>query len=374
MKNLGVKKIWINCGELSGDIQSAEIVKALKETGADLEFVGMGGDNLKNQGVRTLFHINELSVMGISEVLEALPRIFRLLKRIKQALIQEKPDAVIVTDAPDFNFRIIGMAKKLGIPVYYFIPPKVWAWRKYRLNFLKKNVKKIYSILPFEVDFYQKNSVAIKYIGNPLVQVVDSKKYQDVEEIPARIGLMPGSRKKEVSALLPVFSEMADKMVQNNSHYEFYLIKAPHVSEEYLRSFWKSSVPLNFVEPENRYAVLSSCELVVGASGTAILETALLGRPTIVTYKVNPFSFLIGRLFVHVRFVSLPNLILGKELFPELLQGNLSASRLAEIAGTWHNHSVIREEIKKGCRIVQEKLGDQASAKRFAEDFIRELI
>ena len=121
MKNLGVKKIWINCGELSGDIQSAELVKALKDAGADFEFVGMGGDNLKNQGVRTLFHINELSVMGISEVLEALPRILSLLKRIKQALTEEKPDAVIVTDAPDFNFRIINMAKKSGIPVYYFI-------------------------------------------------------------------------------------------------------------------------------------------------------------------------------------------------------------------------------------------------------------
>lgn len=130
-----MRKIWINCGELSGDIQGAELVKALKENRADLEFVGMGGENLKNQGVRTLFHINELSVMGISEVIEALPRILCLLKRIKQALLQEKPDALLVIDAPDFNFRVIGMAKKLGIPVYYFIPPKVWAWRKYRLRF-----------------------------------------------------------------------------------------------------------------------------------------------------------------------------------------------------------------------------------------------
>lgn len=369
-----MKKIWINCGELSGDIQSAELVKALKETGADFDFVGMGGDNLKNQGVRTLFHINELSVMGISEVLEALPKILGLLKRIKQALMEEKPDAVIVTDAPDFNFRIIHMAKKLGISVYYFIPPKVWAWRKYRLNFLKKNVKKIYSILPFEVDFYQKNNVAIKYIGNPLVKVVDSKQYREIETVSARIGLMPGSRKKEVSVLLPIFSAMAEKMVQNNPDFEFYLIKAPQFSEEYLRSFWKSAVPLHFVQSENRYAALSACEMVVGASGTAVLETALLGIPTIVTYKVKPFSFMLGKLFVHVPFVSLPNLILGKELFPEFLQGDLKASRLAEIAQTWHNHPVMLEEIKKGCAVIQEKLGDEESAKRFAEDFIHEIV
>lgn len=369
-----MRKIWINCGELSGDIQSAELVKALKEKGADLEFVGMGGENLKKQGVRTLFHINELSVMGISEVLEALPRILKLLKRIRLALIQEKPDAIIVTDAPDFNFRIIRMAKKMGIPVYYFIPPKVWAWRKYRLNFLKQNVKKIYSILPFEVDFYQKNNVAIKYIGNPLVQVVDRKKYQHIEPVSARIGLMPGSRKKEVSALLPVFAQMAEKMRQNNPAFEFYLIQAPQFSEEYLRSFWKSSVPLTIVPAENRYGTLSACELVVAASGTAVLETALLGIPTIVTYKVNPFSFCIGKLFVHVPFVSLPNLILGKELFPELLQGDLSAARLSEIAVTWHNHAVMREEIKKGCQNIQEKLGEENSAKCFAEDFCQEIV
>ena len=128
------------------------------------------------------------------------------------------------------------------------------------------------------------------------------------------------------------------------------------------------------MEAENRYAALAGCEMVVGASGTAVLETALLGRPTIVTYKVKPFSFLLGKLFVHVPFVSLPNLILGKELFPELLQGDLSAGRLAEIAQTWHNHPAIREEIKKGCKRIREKLGDEASAKRFAEDFIQEFV
>lgn len=367
-------KIWINCGELSGDIQSAELVKALKESGAEFDFVGMGGENLKNQGVRTLFHINELSVMGISEVLEALPRILKLLKRIKLALKQDKPDAIIVTDAPDFNFRIIRMAKDLGIPVYYFIPPKVWAWRKYRLKFLQKHVKKIYSILPFEVDFYQKNNVAIKYIGNPLVHVVDRKKYQHIEPVPARIGLLPGSRKKEISALLPVFADMAEKMVQNNPDFQFFLVKAPQFSEEYMRSFWKCSVPLTIIPAENRYEFLSGCEMIAAASGTAVLETALLGVPTLVTYKVNPFSFLIAKLFVHVPFVSLPNLILGKELFPELLQGELKSSRLAEILLTWHKYPRIREEIKKGCHSIQEKLGDENSAKRFAEDFLQEIV
>ncbi len=369
-----MRKIWINCGELSGDIQGAELVKALKENRADLEFVGMGGENLKNQGVRTLFHINELSVMGISEVIEALPRILCLLKRIKQALLQEKPDALLVIDAPDFNFRVIGMAKKLGIPVYYFIPPKVWAWRKYRLRFLKDNVKKIYSVLPFEVEFYRENNVEIQYIGNPLVQVVNADAYRHIEPVSARIALMPGSRKREISALLPVFSEMAENMARNNPDFAFYLIQAPQFSEEFLRSFWKSSVPLHFIPAEKRHAFLASCEMAVAASGTAVLETALLGVPTMVAYKVKPFSYMLGKFFVHVKYVSLPNLILGKELFPELLQNDANALNLAEIAKTWHYHKSVREEIRKGCLLIRKKLGDTKSAELFAQDFIKELL
>lgn len=367
-------KIWINCGELSGDIQSAELVKALRETGREFDFVGMGGEHLKNQGVRTLFHINELSVMGISEVLEALPKILNLLGRIKQALAAEKPDALIVTDAPDFNFRIIKIARAMGIPVYYFIPPKVWAWRKYRLDFLKKNVRKIYSILPFEVVFYKQNNVPVEYIGNPLVQVVQAEKYRDIQPQTGKIALMPGSRKKEVSSLLPVFSELADIMIKNDPNFSFHLIQAPHFDEEYLRSFWKSSVPLHMVKADMRYEFLAGCEFAVAASGTAVLETALLALPTAVTYKVKPFSYLLGRLFVHVPFVSLPNLILGKELFPELLQDKANARALAETVLTWHWHPQMLREIRKGCFWVRERLGGENSARRFAEDFLKEIV
>lgn len=364
-------KIWINCGELSGDIQSAELVKAVKEIRSDFEFVGMGGEHLKNQGVRTLFHINELSVMGISEVFGALPKIFSLLKKIRTALEHERPDAVIVTDAPDFNFRIVKMARELGIPVYYFIPPKVWAWRKYRLKFLKENVSKIYSILPFEEEFYQKNNVPIQYIGNPLVNVVRAEEYEHTEIVTGRIALLPGSRRKEVAFLLPEFAKMAEDMVQNNPEFSFYLIQAPNFSEEYLRSFWNSSVPLNFVRPEDRYAFLAGCEMAVAASGTAVLETALLKLPTIVTYKVKSFSALMARLFLHVKYVSLPNLILDRELFPELLQEQADFRRMAELAKIWHYHPKILKEIKKGCAEVGRILGDAHSAKRFAEDFVR---
>lgn len=366
-------KIWINCGELSGDIQSAEIVKALKNTGNNFDFVGMGGDSLKKEGVRTLFHINELSVMGVSEVIEKVPQILKLLKRINIALQEEKPDVLIVTDAPDFNFRIINMAKKLNIPVYYFIPPKVWAWRKYRLNFLQKNVKKIYSILPFEVPFYQKNNVDVTYIGNPLVNVVNPNENMLIEKVEGRIGLMPGSRKKEIGLLLPEYAKMAQELLITYPHLKFYIIKAPQYSEEYLKSFWQSNAPVSFVESENRYQFIPSCEFIVGASGTAVLETALLGTPTIVTYKVKAFSYLVAKAFVDVDFVSLPNLIMKQEVFPELLQEKADYPMLVSYAKKWLENKDYLEAIKKDCAIIRELLGQGDSAERFAKDFCSEL-
>ncbi len=368
-----MNKIWINCGELSGDIQSAEIVKALKKTGNEFDFVGMGGDSLKKEGVRTLFHINELSVMGVSEVFEKIPHIIKLLKRINIALEKEKPDAIIVTDAPDFNFRIINMAKKLHIPVYYFIPPKVWAWRKYRLNFLQKNVKKIYSILPFEVPFYQKNKLAVTYIGNPLVHVVNYSENSSITPVKGRIGLMPGSRKKEISLLLPEYAKMAEGLIKKYPQLEFYLIKAPQYNNAYFQSFWNVNVPLNFVESEERYKFIPSCELIVGASGTAVLETALLGTPTIVTYKVKAFSYVVGKLLIDVDFVSLPNLILEREVFPELLQEKADSQMLIKYVQKWLDNENYLEAVKKDCAVIREKLGSGNSAELFAQDFCHEL-
>ena len=368
-----MRKIWINCGELSGDIQTAEIVKALKNTGNEFDFVGMGGDSLKKEGVRILFHINELSVMGISEVLEKIPNIIKLLKQINIALEKEKPDAIIVTDAPDFNFRIINMAKKLAIPVYYFIPPKVWAWRKYRINFLQKNVKKIYSILPFEIPFYKKNNVAITYIGNPLVNIVNYREIDNILPLAGRIGLMPGSRKKEISSLLPEYANMAEELLKIYPTLEFYLIKAPHYEESYFQNFWNVNVPITFVKLNERYKFIPTCELIVAASGTAVLETALLRTPTIVTYKVKPFSYAIGKLLVDVDFVSLPNLIMDREVFPELLQDRANSHIIEKYVQKWLDNKGYLEAVRKDCEIIREQLGKGNSAELFAEDFCKEL-
>ena len=367
-------KIWINTGELSGDIQSAEFLKEFKKIAPEVKFVGMGGPHLEKEGMRCLYRIEDLSVMGVAEVFSALPRIIGLLRKIKKSLASERPDAIILADAPDFNFFIARMAKKLEIPVFYFIPPKVWAWRTGRIKFLKKFVKKIYSILPFETAFYEKHGINVEYVGNPLVGLVNYAEIAHILPEKWRIGLMPGSRRKEVESLLPEFARCAEMLKKDFPLLEFYLIRVPHFEEEYLRSHWHSSVPLHIESPSNRYAFMRSCECILAASGTAVLESALAGVPTVVTYRINPLSYSLVIKFVKIKWASLPNLIMQKEIFPECIQKYARAENYAEIIKTWLISENALDVIRKECSELRIVCGDKHGAKRFAVSVCKDII
>lgn len=368
-----MKKIWINAGELSGDIQSAAFLSELKKLDPSLDVVGMGGSHLQNAGMRVLYRIEELSVMGIAEVIAVLPRIIKLLGKIKASLTQEKPDLIVLTDCPDFNFFVARMAKKLNIPVVYFIPPKVWAWRTGRIQFLKANIKKIYSILPFETAFYEKHAMQVEYVGNPLVSLVDYEKISSIMPKPLHVGLMPGSRKKEIHALLPEFARTATLLQERFQNIEFSLIRAPHFTEEYLRTLWTSSVPLNIVSPENPYAFMRTCTCILAASGTAVLETALACVPTLVTYKVSSFSYFIGKNFVKVPWISLPNLIMQKEIFPECIQEKANPETMSNVLSSWLSSPEKLATIEKDCDELRKLCGDGKSAQRLANALYNDL-
>ncbi len=366
-------KIWINTGELSADVQSAAVLTELKKIQPNLEAVGMGGDNLEKAGMRCLHRIEELSVMGLGEVIRVLPKIFMLLRRIRKNLELEKPDAVLLTDAPDFNFFVARMAKKLNIPVYYFIPPKVWAWRKKRINFLKSNIKKIFSILPFEQEFYEENNIAVEYVGNPLVSLVNYDRISEIKPSNHKIGLMPGSRKKEIESLLPQFAKCAEILQQTHPKLEFHLIKAPHFSDDYIKKFWPTNVKLHIEHPENRYAFMRTCPFLLAASGTATLESALAGVPTIVCYIVSPMTAFVAKKVLKIKYVSLANLIVNKELFPECLQENATPENISKIAQEWLNNPSILEQKRDECEHLRELCGDDQGAKRMANSLIRDL-
>lgn len=361
-----MKTLWISAGELSGDVQGGALLSALRALAPDLRVMGMGGDNLARAGQTNLFRIEELSVMGAAEVLTSLPRILGLLRQVKRAMTQNRPDAVLLVDSPEFNFRVARIAHALHIPVYYFIPPKVWAWRTGRVKFLRRYVRRVFSILPFEVDFYRAHGMDVTYVGNPLVDLVDRAGLDSIRPVPLRIGLMPGSRKKEVETLLPSFSGAADLLLPKFPGLSFHCVRAPHFSEGYLRGLWTGATPLHFEPPEQRYKFMRTCQCILAASGTATLETGLAGVPTVVAYKLNPLSYALARKVVKVTQVSLTNLILGREAFPEHIQADAAPGPLAARVSLWLTDPAPMAAIQHDLDELREICGPPGSAVRAA--------
>ncbi len=368
--------IWINAGETSGDIHGAMLLEALRRKNPTLSFLGMGGAHLREAGLEALFATESLSVMGITEVLGHLPKIFSLLSGIKRELAARRPRAVIVIDAPDFHFRVIAAARALAIPVYYHISPKVWAWRQGRAEFIRANVRRLVSILPFEVEFYRRFGMEIDYVGNPLVDLVDYPALAGIEPVPGRIGLLPGSRRGEITSLMPEFGAAARIIRARLPHVTFVCPRAPNITEDQLRALWPKDVPIEFLPPDNRWAAMRRCEMLIAASGTVTLEAAVAGTPTIICYKVSPISYMVGKALIKVPFAGLPNLIAGREILPELLQAACDAEPLAAKALSWlapEDGLPVLPGVRAELDAVRAALGPPGAVDRAAEAILGDL-
>lgn len=349
--------IWINAGETSGDLHGQLLARALKKQCPQARFVGMAGPAMRTEGVEAILRTEDLSVMGFTEVLGHLPKIVRLLRALSSALRAVRPDVIVVIDAPDFHFRVIRIAKNLGIPVVYYISPKLWAWRESRTSFLRDHVHRLVSILPFEKDFYARHGMTINYVGHPLLDTVRTPETLAITTLPNRVGILPGSRKKEITSLLPLFARTAELLAGRFQGLEFVLPIAPGIDQKFLRRFWTSALPVTLLESDNRYAVMRSCRAILAASGTVTLETALLGVPTAVAYTFSPLTFLLGKWLVKVPFISLPNLILNKEVFPEFLQDAAHPAAMAAAVAQWIPESNSRAALCATLATLPDLLG-----------------
>lgn len=358
--------IWINSGEPSGDMHGALLVNALRTLNPEVRITGMGGSLSIAAGQDHVAHIKDLSVMGFTEVLGQLPKIIGLLRRIKQAMRAARPDVVVLIDAPDFNFRVAAIANDLGIPVVYYISPKLWAWRKGRARFIKRRVKRMLCILPFEVDFYSRYGVHAEYVGNPLLDAIDWPRVAHLTPDATQIGILPGSRPKELRSLLPAFAETARLLHAKRPELHFTLGRAPGVEEQALRAAWPQHVPLRIVPPEERHGMMRTSALCIAASGTVTLETALLQTPTIVAYKLSNLTFALARRVVRVPFISLPNLIMGRGIFPEHLQEDADAPVLAQRALSWLEQPAQLREIRNSLLELRAMMGEAGAPARAA--------
>ncbi len=327
--------LWINAGETSGDLHGAVLARALAARAPGLRLIGMAGPAMRQAGVEPVARTEDLSVMGFTEVMAKLGTVLSLLRRVRRELARRRPDALICIDAPAFNFKVITAAKRLGIPVFYYISPKLWAWRQGRARFIRDNVDRMLCIFPFEREFYARFGVQVDYVGHPQVEELTAPGLRAVQPDPELVGILPGSRRREIESLTPVFARAAHGMRERMPGLRFLALRAPGVIDATIRSLWTTDAPLDIIGPEDRYRAMRSCSVLLAASGTVTLESALLGVPTVVAYKLSALTFALARRFVRVPYVSLPNLILGKAVFPELLQDEANEEQVAKAALAW---------------------------------------
>lgn len=358
--------IWINAGEISGDVHGGLLAQAIRRLCPEAHLMGMAGPAMRAAGVEPLFATEDLSVMGMTEVLAQAGTIVTLLRRTRWALQKRRPDLMVVIDAPDYHFRLLAMAKRLGIPAVYYISPKLWAWRENRVHFLRKHVRRILSILPFETAFYARFGMQVDFVGHPLVDAVCTPEVMAIPPVPERIAVLPGSRRREITALLPSFATACHLLARRYPGLQFLLPVAPGISEAMVRELWGGGPSLRLVPAAERYPWIRSCQLALAASGTVTLETALLQVPTVVAYRFSSLTYAVGRRVVRVPFIALPNLVLGSEIFPELLQDAAHSAALAAHLAYWLDLAQRAEAVRATLRTLPDLLGGDGAVERAA--------
>ena len=325
------KKIVVIAGEDSGDLHGSYLIKALKESNKNYKFYGIGGEKMIQQGLTPIEHIKNLNVIGLVEVLKHYPRIKRIFNKTLLFIKNTRPEKVILIDYPGFNLRLAKKISNMGIEVSYFILPQVWAWRSSRAKILEENTDKRISIIPLEEDWFKKRDIEILYVGNPLIDLKNieadkSALYKKYNISPGDkiVALMPGSRKSEIQKHWPIFLQTLN-LLKKQSSYNIVpiLLKAPNVVID--------NIPSDIITiKEGHYEVLSVADTAIVCSGTATLETAILGCPMVVCYKLSSITWFLAQKMSSVKYLSLVNLIGNKNIVKELLQNDMNANNITK--------------------------------------------
>jgi lipid-A-disaccharide synthase len=367
----GKRKIMIVAGEASGDMHGAGLVKEMQRLNPKLEFFGIGGSALRQAGVRIRVDNAQMAVVGISEALLKLRMLLNALGVAKKDLRGMHPDLLIVIDFPDFNLHVATMARKMGVPVLYYISPQIWAWRTGRVKKIKKVVDHMVVIFPFEVDFYKRWHVPVTFVGHPLLDSMSSRmageKKQNLGGSGRLIGLLPGSRNEEVMRLLPTMVQVADVVSEHIPDIRFAIPVASSVDRSLVESITRNGAARILVLSDRLRDVLEEATLLITASGTVTLEAAIAGTPMIIVYKVSGLSYWLGKCLIHVKHIGLANLVAGKSIVPELIQHQVSAEKIARKALNLLSDDSALAEMRRELGCVTQLLGVPGASKRAAE-------
>ncbi len=362
-------KYFLIAGEPSGDQHAARLIRALKDQDREAKFSFFGGDLMEQEaGMEAEVHMRDLAYMGFTQLFSHVFQIWRNFRRCRQAINRFRPDAVIPVDYGGFNLRMIRWAKKQSYRVVYYIPPKAWAWMPRRSRTLARYTDKVLAVLPFEEDFFRSRGVNCRFVGNPVVEEVLPWLARDKGRISSDMGLyekkvvalLPGSRNQEISKMLPLMVQMASRF----PGYHFIIAAHERFSEAYFTKFTKDH-PVAVIRGRTRELLAVSHAALV-TSGTATLETALLGVPQTACYKTSPVSFIIARLLIRVRYISLVNLILDRPCVPELIQGGFNEKSLGKNLDMILCDQEVRDQMIRDYRELQEGLGTVPASARAA--------
>ncbi|GLR19421.1 lipid-A-disaccharide synthase [Portibacter lacus] len=356
-------KIFIIAGEASGDLHGSHLVKALKRYQPSLQIQAYGGSKMEEEGATIVRDYQEFAFMGFYEVAKNASKVLRNLKETKKLIEDFKPDAIIFIDFPSFNIRIAKHIKAQlpSTKLYYYISPKVWAWKSGRVHILNKLMDEIFVIFPFEVDFYAKYGYDVTYVGNPLLDEI--QQIPDLEKKKDLIAVLPGSRRQEIQKMLPVFAELASYMPD----FKFEVSVMPQFSIDFYHAHAGRLAPNLTFSKRSTYEMLNEASLAVVTSGTATLETALFNTPQVVAYKTSWLSYFIGKKVIKINYISLVNIILDKMAITELIQHELTVNHLkAELEEMIRNP----EQILSDYAALQKLLGKGGASENVARKIL----
>ncbi len=375
-----IKKIFFLAGEHSGDLQGSIVIKQLKKIMPEVEISGVGGKLMKEAGMTCIHNSDEMAVIGIIEVVKN----FKILKHIKADiqnwLKDNQPDMVVLIDYPDFNRMIASYAKSIGLYVLYYITPQVWAWRSGRVKDFVKVIDEAVVFFPFEVDIWNKDGTKVNWFGHPLVgKAVPSASKEEIrEKLDVKsekvVGILPGSRTQEIDYILPELLNAADLILKKYSNIEFLLPLASTIEETHVRSYLEQHKDLKVkIVRDQTYDVMAASDVCLVTSGTATLETAIVGTPMVVVYRTNWLTSILTKYFIESEYIALPNVIANKKIVPELIRENFKANNIAYAASEILENETLRKQIREDLKKVKESLGEPGAGERVAEHIANRL-
>ncbi len=366
-------RILLSSGEASGDLYASELLRELRKRVPTIEAFGLGGARSKAQGVELVVELDEVSVIGLLEVVGKLPALRRAMKRLCEEASSRKPDAAILVDFSGFHLRLAKRLREMGVPILYYVSPQVWAWRRGRIRKIREVVDEMLVVLPFEEAFYREEGVRARYVGHPLVDLVVTTRTResfcgDLGLDPGRpiLLLLPGSRRREIELHLPVLRDVVDRLAAGRQELQILVSRAPTVAASWIEEALGPAASKVKLLADGTYDAMKHAAAAVVASGTATVEAALSETPMVVIYRVGRPTYALGRPFVKLPYFSMVNLIAGRRLVPELIQDEMTPEAIED-----HVEALLEpqaaEDMKRGLREVKAKLGGKGASARAAE-------